>query len=131
MKTRFKSIFNLFMLLTLLTIFASTSPAISAQAESLDRPLYANGDFVWAKSIAGSFSYGYDEGRSIVTDTNNNIYTTGFLFTQLILTPAQVYSIWEARGGPTYLFLNWIVTEILFGQKEWVELGPIMDMPLL
>jgi hypothetical protein len=100
MKTRFKSIFNLFMLLTLLTIFASTSPAISAQAESLDRPLYANGDFVWAKSIAGSFSYGYDEGRSIVTDTNNNIYTTGFFSYTADFDPgAGIFNLGSA-GGP-------------------------------
>jgi uncharacterized delta-60 repeat protein len=44
------------------------------QAESLASPLYASGDFLWAKRIGGESN---DYGYIITTDTNDNIYTAG------------------------------------------------------
>jgi hypothetical protein len=38
--------------------------------------LDSNGDFVWAKRIAGTGTY--DEGHGIALDSNGNVYTTGY-----------------------------------------------------
>lgn len=39
--------------------------------------LNASGNFVWAKKMGGATSYDYDEGLSITTDANGNVYTIG------------------------------------------------------
>jgi len=45
------------------------------QAEPLASPLYASGDFVWAKRMGAT---SYDRGFAIAVDSSGNVYTTGF-----------------------------------------------------
>ena len=72
--SRSKSMFNIFTLFTLLAMLIGIIPASPVQAEAPARPLFASGDFAWAKGMGGT---GDDAGYSIIVDSNNNVYTTG------------------------------------------------------
>ena len=61
--------FGLFLILIL---FVGAMPA---QAESLDRPLYASNDFVWELGMSGTE---YNYGRDINLDLSGNFYETGY-----------------------------------------------------
>ncbi|PWB76534.1 MAG: hypothetical protein C3F07_03580, partial [Anaerolineales bacterium] len=75
MKTRSKSIANIFACFTLLALLCSAIPTSSVQAESPASPLFANGDFVFAKRIGG---VGYDQANNITVDSGGNLYITGY-----------------------------------------------------
>jgi hypothetical protein len=57
----------------LIFVFLSIS-TLPAQAESFASPLYASGNFLWAKSMSGANS---EIGMAVVVDSSGNVYTTG------------------------------------------------------
>jgi hypothetical protein len=62
------------MVTVLLIIMFLLSGVLPVQAEPLASPLYASGDFLWAKSMGGT---GSDQGNGIAVDSSSNVYTTG------------------------------------------------------
>jgi predicted outer membrane repeat protein len=86
-----KSKYLLFMLVLISLLF--TTVGVSA------RPLYASGDFVWAKRMGGTLE---EQGNSIAVDSNGNIYTTGAYkgtanFGAISLTSAGDYDIFVTK----------------------------------
>lgn len=76
-KFHMKHIFIFFTLLTLSVMLFGILPASLIQpvyADSLASPLFASGDFVWAKNMGGT---GGDFGSLVTVDSSGNIYTTG------------------------------------------------------
>ncbi|CAA6824690.1 MAG: Unknown protein [uncultured Aureispira sp.] len=57
--------------------------------------LDSNGNFVWVSSIGGPQ---WDEGRSIIIDSFNNIYTQGFFTDSIDLDPSALTDMHYCRG---------------------------------
>jgi hypothetical protein len=67
-----KSISRIFScLLVFIFLFVGVLPV---QAETVSRPMYTSGDFLWAKGIGGISD---DWGNDIALDSAGNVYTTG------------------------------------------------------
>ncbi len=65
--------------------------------------LNTSGNFVWAKSMGGT---GEDQANSVITDSNGNIYTTGYFKLTADFDPgADPYNLTSA-GPLTYLSAN-------------------------
>jgi hypothetical protein len=63
--------------------------------------LDASGNFVWAKSMGGT---GWDEGRSIFTDSSSNVYTTGFYEGTADFDPGVgVYNLTSAGSSDIFI----------------------------
>src|SRR5215510_10181602 len=70
-----KSVQKLFSIIAIFSVTILGYSTLPVQAASPASPLYASGDFLWAKSMGGLFS---DIATNIATDSNGNIYMTGF-----------------------------------------------------
>ncbi len=77
-------LFTFFVFLAWMSAFL---PARPVQAETLASPLmYANGDFVWAKSMGGT---SYDLGTDVTVDSSGNVYTTGNFYGTVDFDPGM------------------------------------------
>lgn len=69
--------------------------------------LEASGSFVWAKSIRGTgtgSSFGSGLAKSITTDTNGNVYVTGYSRGMLDFDPGiAVYNLTSVGGGDVFI----------------------------
>jgi hypothetical protein len=70
-----------------------------AQAESLASPLYASGDFVWAKSMGGPSGASGDRSFGVAVDANSNVYTIGSFNGTVDFDPGPGTSNLTSVGG--------------------------------
>ncbi|MBK7455505.1 MAG: hypothetical protein IPJ46_17800 [Anaerolineales bacterium] len=66
--------------------------------------LDSGGNFVWAKSLGGPSGGG--QSWKIVTDSNNNIYMTGFYYGILDFNPGLGTTTLSSVGGSTDIFID-------------------------
>jgi len=94
-----KSVSRMFSVL-LVVMFLLTG-FLPAQAESLASPVYASGDFVWAKSMGGA---SYDYSNSIAVDSSSNVYTTGYFRDTADFDPSvSTYNLTSAGGDDIFV----------------------------
>lgn len=90
--------------------------------------LNTSGNFIWAKNMGGMAT---DIAKSIAVDVAGNVYTTGQFQGTADFDPNSGILNLTSAGGMIYLFLNWILLEILCGPKVWAERLVILGYRLL
>lgn len=77
-------------------------------AEGYAFKLLANGDFAWAKTIAGGVtgSAGSNQGFKILTDPKGAVYTTGVFQGKVDLDPGADSFVLQHKGGNSDVFIH-------------------------